>query len=40
MHIYPDLDDTDTLSIFTGCRRNMFAVMSRWCRSAGVTKTF
>ena len=40
MHIYPDLDETDTLSIFTGCRRNIFPVMYRCGRSAGVTKTF
>ena len=40
MHIYPDLDETDTLLISIGRRRNIFPVMSRCGRSAGVTKTF
>ena len=40
MHIYPDLDETDTLLILIGCRRNIISVMSRCGRSAGVAKTF
>ena len=40
MHIYPDLDETDKLLISTGYKRNIFPVMSRCGRSAGITKTF
>ena len=40
MDIYPDLDETDKLLILTGCRCNIFPVMSRCGRSPGVAKTF
>ena len=40
MHIYPDLDETDTLRVLIDCRCNIFPVMSRCGRFAGVTKTF